>query len=102
MKKPANTQPQTEYERFRDMLSVYEKVLHPDVWNPIMFQLSKVHEEALTKAYKDAKISDEALAIEGIIQDMYYSAKVNTDGLPSSFNKKVAFKRILQLFNKKQ
>lgn len=101
MKKQRGQIPQSEYQKFRDMLAVYEKVLHPDVWNPLMAQLHRVQEEALAKAYRDAKISDVALAIEGIIQDMYYSSKVNTDGLPSTFNKKVAFKRILQLFKKK-
>lgn len=89
--------PETEHAKLVTMLRAYEKILHPDVFNPLLKQISAVYEEAKKDAFRDAKISDEALEIEKIILDL--KEKEAHDRLSSSFHYKIAYKQILAIFN---
>lgn len=94
--KQVKKEPETEYGKLTDMIRAYEKILHPDLFNPIIYQVGKVYSEAKTDAYRDAKISPEALAIEKIILDIKEKAEHNR--LSQSFYMKYAYKQILQIF----
>ena len=58
----------SEYGKLLHMISLFKKVLHPDVFNPIQEQLYKCYEEAKVEALENAKkelnISDLAIEIE--------------------------------------
>lgn len=80
------------------MLQVYEKILHPDIFQPLLRQLNAVYEEAKVQAYREAKISDEALQVEKIINNMRGNMERIQD--LSTFHIKCAYKEILKIFLK--
>lgn len=47
----------TEHQKLMEMLSMYQKILHPDVFDPIIRQLHKAHTESKQTAFQEAKIS---------------------------------------------
>lgn len=87
--------PQTEYQKLTSLLSMYEKILHPDVFNPIMKQLSKVYDELKLEAYAKARITPEARKIEQRLLEM----KRDIDFHPqsASFFYKTAFRAIVHI-----
>jgi hypothetical protein len=90
--------PETEHGKLMDMLQMYEKILHPDVFQPLLRQLTASYEEAKVQAYRDAKISDEALQVEKVINNM----KANMERIQdlSTFHIKCGYKQILKIFLK--
>lgn len=103
MKKQKKEIPETEYSKLKSLLSAYEKILHPDLFNPIMKQLSKTYDELKEQAYRDAGISSEALEIEAILKQAIYGLNVfkeQPDERSVSFYCKSAFKQILPIFKK--
>ena len=96
MKSEKIKEPETEYGKLTDMLRAYEKILHPDFFNPIIYQVGRVYAEAKAEAYRDANISPEALEVEKIILDI--KEKADHNRLLFSFHMKYAYKQILQIF----
>lgn len=94
---------QSEISKWHDMIGAYEKILHPDFFNPIRTQMNKVYEELKARAYRDAKISDEALLIEKEYKIML--GMINEHGRQqpriSSFSKKCFYKRVLDILKDK-
>ena len=84
---------ESEYSKLVSFLKSYEKILHPDVFNPMLSQLHKAFEENKREAYENAKISQEALQIEQIMIE----AKRNIERVLSANNDD---KHILSLFYK--
>ena len=82
---------ETEYGKLLNLLSAYEKILHPDIFKPIMNQVAATYEESKKNAYAAAKISDDALWVE---------AKISVDKKIDSFFMKCFYKELLK-FNGK-
>ena len=58
----------SEYGKLLHMISLFKKVLHPDIFDPIHQQLNKCYEESKAQALEYAKnecnVSDLAIEIE--------------------------------------
>ena len=91
---------ESEYSKLVSFLKSYEKILHPDVFNPMLSQLHKAFEENKKEAYENAKISQEALQIEQIMIKAKKDIDTIAQGEPITTNifKKRAIKEILKLF----
>lgn len=89
----------SEYGKLDQMLQVYERVLHPDFFNALKQQLFKAFEENKKDAYANAKISDEALAIEKEINE-FKTRLYQFENHPElkSFHLKVLFKKLIKMF----
>jgi hypothetical protein len=57
-------QDSTEYSKLVKYLNQYEKILHPDIFHPLLNQLNKAFDENKKEAFAKAKISDDALWLE--------------------------------------
>jgi hypothetical protein len=60
----------SEYAKLIDLLSMYEKILHPDIFNQLIKQMHAAYEENKTESYRNANISDDALWIEKELDEM--------------------------------
>lgn len=93
----------SEYQKLQDMLEVYEKILHPDFFFVFKKQLNAVYEENKKEAYKAAKISDEALKIEGMLKNMCESIEQHKSAGHSTkmFFIKCFYKELLEILDKR-
>lgn len=93
---------ETEYGKLLNLLSAYEKILHPDIFKPIMNQVAATYEESKKNAYAAAKISDDALWVEAkIIEMKARHSTMSVDKKIDSFFMKCFYKELLQKFNGK-
>ncbi|HEX4851577.1 MAG TPA: hypothetical protein VFV08_12255 [Puia sp.] len=93
----------SKYRQLQELLQAYEKILHPDIFRPIMKLLNEVYEEQKDIAYREAKISPEALELEKIIKHLLENLKFHGAGDNPQlrvFYHKMAFKDCLKVFNK--
>lgn len=78
---------------------MYERILHPDIFQPIMKKLSAVYDELKIEAFREAKISDRALIIEAKLKEMEDSAthvaRGNKDVI--RFQRKMFYKDLLKM-----
>lgn len=86
--------PETEYSKFQNMIRQYEKILHPDIFRPLMTQLHLCYEESKRDAYAKAKISDDALWIEREILKLKES--MERDDAVNTFHIKWFYKQVLK------
>ncbi len=96
MDKNKSTVPETEYAKFQRMIAQYEKILHPDIFRPLMTQLHLCYEESKKEAYETAQISDEALYIERRMLELKKSQGFNS--AESTFFIKCLYKEFLRMF----
>lgn len=91
----------SEYTKLIGLLNCYEKILHPDLFNPIIKQVHATYEESKREAYVAAKISDEALWIENkLIELKNTSLKISKGNkIVDSFLLKNFYKKLLEKFN---
>ncbi len=91
---------QSEYEKLQAMLEVYEKILHPEFFMVFKKQLNAVYEENKRDAYKAAKISEEALQIEQMLNTMRASISFHQNQpVTKSFLIKCFYKDLIKLLN---
>lgn len=96
MRKKKTNIPETEYGKLLKLLGMYERILHPDIFQPLLKQFNAACEEAKQQSYRDARISEEALQVERIIISL---RKDIVDKAPAaSFLCKCAYKEILKIF----
>ncbi len=90
----------SEYQKLLEMIGMYEKILHPDFFNPIMKQIYATYEECKVEAYKNASISDEALWLEKQIDHYKKSNDISMGNKQSrAFYLKCLYKEIIKKFN---
>ena len=89
----------SETEKLEQLLDVYSKVLHPDFFNVFRKQINDTYEENKRRAYEDAKISDDALAIERLLLGLKRKGETYSDH-PNivSFHLKYGYKDFLKLY----
>jgi hypothetical protein len=91
----------TEYQKLIELLAIYERILHPDIFLQLKKQLQAANDENKREAFIRAKISDEAIEIE---KKLNYLRKqmVEHERFPDvkRFHIKCFYKEILDLLNK--
>lgn len=90
----------SEYIKLIDMFHIYEKILHPDIFFPILRQMNAAWEEVKVEAYREAKISDEALQIEKMMADLRNKFERFPDTEAKTFHIKCFYKELLKTFLK--
>lgn len=89
-----------ERQKWQEMVFMYQKVLHPDFFDPICKQWDKVYNEMKEEAYRDAKISKEAREIEQYMIRLQDNLKRNGHMADvRRFYLKNFFKHLLKMFS---
>jgi hypothetical protein len=93
-------QAQSEYDKLFMIIDQYELILHPRIIEVMRTQFYKAAEEMKLKAYQEAKISDQALTIEKMLDKLKITMK-QYEGFDDikSFHIKCAYKEFLKLLN---
>lgn len=91
---------ETEYEKMEKWFTQLEYILNPNFLVAFKKQLYACYEENKKDAYKAANISDEALKIEGILNNVRKSISQHNNKSAENFLYKCFYKDLIKLIKK--
>lgn len=80
------------------MIGMYEKILHPSLFEPIVNQIGKVYTEAREEAFESVGITEDARWLEKEINDMKSGQGFSNHSRLQSFHIKCFYKKLLKRF----